>query len=508
MAVTMDSKGNLVSIEPFLPNLQLVRPMDMEFGPDGAMYVLEYGTDWFAKNADAKLVRIEYAEGNRAPNAEIVASQTVGAAPFEVKFSGLKSFDYDQGEELSYEWFFTSTDKPQSTDPEPTFTYEKPGTYKAQLRVTDPQGETGTAEVEIRVGNEPPKVQLAIDGNRSFFWDNRAIAYEVKIADKEDGTLAAGKINPADVRFSINYLPQGKDITEAAQGHQIAGPSFETGRALIEGSDCKACHAIDRRVLGPSYLEVAQRYKGDANAVRMLAKKVITGGSGNWGDREMSAHPQLKDQEAQEMVKYVLSLANEKKTQAQQPMQGTFVANQHLGKGQEGSYIFTASYTDRGGNGVGPLATREIVTLRSPRVQAEDFDEKAPGVGKQRPGGTDYTVINNLKHGTWVSFKDLDLTGVDRISFRVASKEHSGTIEVRAGSPTGKLVGTATVSPTGDNRTFTTVSTPVSGAPAGVNDLYFVFTSGSGQVVPDRNLFVIDWIQFDVGGSGAATASR
>jgi cytochrome c len=514
MAVTMDKNGDLVKIEPFLPDMKLVRPMDMEFGPDGAMYLLEYGTDWFAKNADARLVRIEYAEGNRAPNAEVIAQQTVGAAPFKVKFSGLKSFDYDQSDELTYEWFFTSTDKVQSTDPEPTFTFEKPGTYKTQLRVTDSQGESGTAEVEIRVGNEPPNVQLAMNGNRSFFWDNRVINYEVKVRDKEDGNLTGGGgINSGNVAFSINYLPQGKDITEAAQGHQIAGPSFEVGRALIEGSDCKACHAIDRVVLGPAYRDVAKRYKDDPKAVEKLATKVIVGGSGNWGEREMSAHPQLTAQQAQDMVRYVLSLAQEKKgPPASQPMQGTYVANKHApAKGQEGSYIFTVSYTDKGGTGVGPLTTKEVVILRSPQVEAESFDAKATGVGTQSPdnsGGLSF--INNLKHGTWVSFKNIDLTDVERITYRVAAKEHGGAIEVRVGSPTGKVVSTATVSPTGDNRNFVTVSAPVSGAPNGVNDLYFVFTSGGAQVVPERNLFNLDWIRFDLqqGGSAPATASR
>ena len=373
------------------------------------------------------------------------------------------------------------------------------------LRVTDSQGESGTAEIEIKVGNDPPQVAVAIDGNRSFFWDKRTIDYQVKIADKEDGTLASG-ISPADVRFSINYLPQGQDITEIAQGHQTAGPSFEAGRALIEGSDCKACHAIDKRVLGPSYLEVADRYKGDAGAVDMLAKKVITGGSGNWGDREMSAHPQLSNQQAQEMVRYVLSLANEQQAQASQPLQGTYVANEHAGKGGEGSYIFTVSYTDQGGTGVGALAGKEMLILRHPRVQAEDFDTSAKGVGKRTPSGSDYTHLNNLKHGSFVSFKDIDLTDVSQITYRVAAQEFGGAIEVRVGSPTGKLISTATVTPTGGGEKWVNVTAPVTN-PGGVNELFFVFTSGEAPVVPDRNLFHLDWIQFNVAGN-ETTASR
>ena len=52
MAVTLDEEGNYLRMEPFLPHLQFAAPIDMKFGPDGALYVLEYGTNWFSKNQD------------------------------------------------------------------------------------------------------------------------------------------------------------------------------------------------------------------------------------------------------------------------------------------------------------------------------------------------------------------------------------------------------------------------------------------------------------------------
>nr|MCU0451443.1 ThuA domain-containing protein [Bernardetiaceae bacterium] len=60
MTVTMDAQGKMISLDPFMPSQRFSNPMDMEFGPDGSMYLLEYGTNWFSRNEDARLVRIEY----------------------------------------------------------------------------------------------------------------------------------------------------------------------------------------------------------------------------------------------------------------------------------------------------------------------------------------------------------------------------------------------------------------------------------------------------------------
>src|SRR5439155_4525824 len=67
MAVTMDANGNVASLERFMPSTKFSNPIDMEFAPSGDLYLLEYGTTWFAGNDDARLVRIEYNAGNRAP---------------------------------------------------------------------------------------------------------------------------------------------------------------------------------------------------------------------------------------------------------------------------------------------------------------------------------------------------------------------------------------------------------------------------------------------------------
>jgi cytochrome c551/c552 len=77
--------------------------------------------------------------------------------------------------------------------------------------------------------------------------------------------------------------------------------------ALLEKNGCLACHALDKKVLGPSYKEVAAKYAGDKNAAATLEKKVKAGGVGTWGQVPMPPHPQISDADLATMVKYILA---------------------------------------------------------------------------------------------------------------------------------------------------------------------------------------------------------
>ena len=82
----------------------------------------------------------------------------------------------------------------------------------------------------------------------------------------------------------------------------------ERARTLIDASDCFTCHMVEMGIIGPSYLEVAKRYKDDTDAIDALVEKVIDGGSGNWGEVPMLAHSDLDEDEVREIVKWILSL--------------------------------------------------------------------------------------------------------------------------------------------------------------------------------------------------------
>jgi cytochrome c len=82
----------------------------------------------------------------------------------------------------------------------------------------------------------------------------------------------------------------------------------DLGRDLIARSDCNTCHKRDAKVIGPAFKDVASKYPASQANIEKLAKKVIAGGQGNWGDISMTPHPSLSESDAQEMVKYILSL--------------------------------------------------------------------------------------------------------------------------------------------------------------------------------------------------------
>lgn len=80
------------------------------------------------------------------------------------------------------------------------------------------------------------------------------------------------------------------------------------GEKLIAKSDCVGCHKLDKKLIGPSYLEIAKKYPNNDKNVNYLAGKIIKGGSGVWGTMPMSAHSSLKKEDAKSMAQYILSL--------------------------------------------------------------------------------------------------------------------------------------------------------------------------------------------------------
>ena len=103
----------------------------------------------------------------------------------------------------------------------------------------------------------------------------------------------------------------GKATTEATASTANAlsdNPDYQKGLALIAGSDCLTCHKTSEKNIGPSYKDVAAKYDDTEENVKMLAGKVIKGGSGNWGAIPMTPHPQLKQEDVEQMIKYIFLL--------------------------------------------------------------------------------------------------------------------------------------------------------------------------------------------------------
>ena len=477
MAVTMNDRGDLVSIERFMPNAKFSAPIEMEFAPTGDLYILEYGTLWFQGNDDARLVRVEYNAGNRAPVVSATVDTPKGALPLRVAFSSEGTLDYDE-DSLRYEWTISrgATVLRRLTQPNPTFSFTRAGSYSAVLRVTDAHGATtSAAPIEIVAGNQPPSVEIAVTGNSSFFFPEVAVPYAVRVSDREDGTLASGRIAAGAVTMSAQYSKDGPPATVAAP----SGNRLAEGQRLIATGDCLACHQVDRQSIGPKFRDVAFKYQTDTTAMGRLARKIREGGSGVWGPVAMPAHPVLTDEQAAAIVAYIMSLADTAARAPSLPASGSYTPPAGSGENPQGVVVLRAEYTDRGANGMPPITGDRTLVLRSPTVVVAN-GELSEGVSKQSAEGIPVPITVVSRSGASVALKQIDLTGVAAANFVAFAPQQyqarGGKIEVRADSATGALLGESEpIAPSADQAP---AMRRVTLAPTlGVRDLYLVFTN-------------------------------
>lgn len=437
-AISIRENGDFGGIERFLPGYKPVEPIDAKFGPEGDLYVLEYGGRWFQKSPDAKLVRIEYEAGNRKPTAVAATDRIGGVPPFEVKLSAAGTADPDR-DPLTYHWeVFEAGGKPRVFDtPNPVVRFEGVGAAVAQLTVTDPSGASDRQSVSIVSGNEPPVVALKLISNGTFFFTNQPVAYSVEVADREDGTLSGGRIAPEKVALSIDYASAGFDVA-ALKGlprGEEAAARFPVAQALLTRGNCRACHLVEGKLVGPSFTDVARKYAGDQDAMDRLTKKVVTGGAGAWGEVAMPPNALISESDAGTILKYVLSLAGDRGPS--RPLAGTYTPELPRGDLGRGTVILRAVYTDQGEEGLPPLTAEGVRVLRSPALSPAQADV-IQGVDVGGRGAT-------ASAGGRLGFNDLDLTGVGALELSanvIPPAGHlGGDIEVRLDTPDGPLVG-------------------------------------------------------------------
>lgn len=489
--VTLTADGKVQSIEPFMKNEKFSHPIELEVGPEGALYILEYGLNWFSKNEDAALYRIEYTRGNRAPVVKLTAKDPVGSIPLRVQFSSEGTFDPDSSTRLQFKWYFDG-EEVQSEEEHPEYTFQKNGVYTVRLVVEDDQGKQTTTTTEVRAGNAMPSLELTVNGNQSFYWDKMPIAYAVKLQDKEDGSLDDGTIKSSDVTVNMSYSTMGTDMTLVEQSEELFNSS-STGWQLISNSDCKACHAISDKSVGPAYIDIAARYPDNKENVEKLAKKIISGGSGTWGENVMSAHPQLSQEQAEEMVSFILSLKNDSQATRPLPPEGTFVPDIHLKDRSTGDYILTASYKDDPVPGVGSNTVRQRIIFRHPVINAVAANGDKGIVKATRN-------VAFTTNGAWLSFERIDLTGVRTIAFKTSSQQAGGRLSVRTGAPGGEVIASVLI-PKDNTKPLKEghwISNTVKVKDTnGRHDLFIVFEGDSGAPVSESNALMLESLEFN-----------
>jgi len=475
-AVTLLPNGDFDKMEPFLSNIKVNSLIDMEVGPDGKLYFLEYGSGWFTQNPDAGIFRIDYNSGNRAPKiAGIHLNKTSGILPFTVKAT-VDASDPEK-DKLTYTWNFGDGKTKETTTPEAEYTYNMTGDYKISVIVKDEKGDSTISNtVLLYAGNEEPIVGIQqTAGNRSFYLPGKSISYAVDVKDND-----TAKIDPANLYVSVEYM-EGFDKAGSKMGHQ-QGQALVSGKSLTQSLDCKGCHKEAEKSIGPAFLQVAEKYGKDPNAMNYLSQKIIKGSKGVWGEVAMAPHSTLSQTDVQQIVTWVLSLGKKEAVKKSLPSSGSVTAATN----QKPNSVMTlsASYTDKGGNNSKALTGANIFSLSSNIIS---FSKK------QELKGFTGTYFNSIfylivpQQEGWFALDSIDLTNVGSVTANTAWQNITPAefeLEARLDSPDGKLLGKGKMTIPKKDEKKGIIKIPLEGiTDSNFHKLYFIYKPQPGKAI-------------------------
>jgi glucose/arabinose dehydrogenase/type 1 glutamine amidotransferase/PKD repeat protein len=432
--VRFDDRGEILHVEPFMSTATFTRPMDLELGPDGCLYGIEWGTGFGGGNPDATIFRIEhYRDGIRPPLARATASQTNGKLPLRIEFSAAGSKSRNAGSGIDLAWDFDGDGTIDSRDEQAEFTYTTPGEFAARLTATDHRrgiASTTILNIPIVAGNTAPLIRFDSPPHGGVADIGERVEYRVHIEDAEDGPFDAARDSD---RLTVQPL-LGHD-THAHPARQL-----HTATGIIQ---------LEREEIDGDHPEVQAEVSGGSGG----ASGTGGGGAGGGGSH---------------------------------------------GEGANLFTVISATYTDRPpakAPGTRALTSRAEVILQPRRKQAEHYTAHS-GIVQEKcedeGGGVACAYIEN---GDWVSYAPVNLLNIDAMKFRVSSAAKGGTIEVRLGATASDstLVASIPVAPTGGWQKWETVEAPLDDAARGMgtHTLFLVF-KGEGK----SSLFNLNWIEF------------
>ena len=118
--------------------------------------------------------------------------------------------------------------------------------------------------------------------------------------------------NSGTTTGSSSDSASGATTAAPAADDVSTNPDYQKGLALIAANDCLTCHKVSEKLTGPAYQDVANKYENTDDNIKMLAGKILKGGSGVWGNVAMTPHPALAEADAEQMVKYIMLLKTNK----------------------------------------------------------------------------------------------------------------------------------------------------------------------------------------------------
>jgi glucose/arabinose dehydrogenase/cytochrome c551/c552/type 1 glutamine amidotransferase len=470
-AVTMLPNGDFDKMEPFFPSLKVNSLIDMEVGPDGRLYLLEYGSGWFTKNPDAGLARIDFNGGNRPPAITAVnIDKTNGVLPLKVKLS-VEAKD-PENDNMTYQWDLGNGTTKETTTPQLDYTYTTAGDFKIVVEAKDNHDASSkSGGLNIYAGNETPSVTIDLTGgNKSFYLPGVPLQYAVTVNDKTD----TAAIDPANLFVSVDYM-EGFDKAALPMGHQ-QGTASISGKNIMLSMDCKSCHKEADKSVGPAFVLVSEKYAKDPNAETYLTQKIIKGGAGVWGPVAMAAHPTLTQEDAHQMIGWILSLSNKAAVKKSLPATGSIVPPAKTNPAS--TMVLSASYTDKGGNNIKALTGSKTFSMRSNTV-AVTGTEKLKGFTFVKSNGNNVLVFPTTEG--WFALDAIDLTGVGLLNVNLGwqtAPKAGISFEARLDTPDGKLLGKGSLPTPAKGQQGGIVAVPIEPIADGkFHTVYFVYKS-------------------------------
>ena len=454
--------------------IQIKRPVDTFFGPDGCLYFMDYGETW-GKNPDAQIFKVSYQRGNLSPVAKLSVENSSGQAPLKVSLTAEGSSD-PEGKDLSYEWVLNPGGKSVAKTKEAEVVIDTPGNYEIELRVSDPGGETGTASETVIVGNTAPSVTFIEPKDGDFFDYGVPMEFKIKVEDAEDGSSVDGP-NADAMKFATLVTSEWIDADERKAESAV-------GMTLMKQSDCFNCHAMDKTIVGPTLLEIADKYRGQKGAMDVSADRVLKGSAGVWGEIPMLPHPQHTKDEIHMMVEWIFSLKKGKGGAGiQRGTEGTITVpkNEKIRKG-----VFAAEFTDSGKSPAGALTTTALVHVRARTIEAEAMDEIIGPKAARFNSASGKFALGNINPGHAIKVSNVYLKNIASVTIRYALPEGERKIEIRKGAIDGPKVGEIAFGPSGAWDKWKDANGNVESMDE-TADLYFVFDAAVN----------LDWVRFN-----------
>ncbi len=190
-----------------------------------------------------------------------------------------------------------------------------------------------------------PQVKiLSPDEKRNYTWAEQ-VRYSISVSDPKDGESKYGEISAQECLLTLEYLPVNKE----EDIKKIIEKKEDKGLSIMKKSTCFGCHAYKTRLTGPSLQEISARYELNNGTIKNLANHILSGSIGVWGDQQMPAHPDLTEEQCNQIAKYVLEIRDHPYRWVYPGLEGAFRIIDKPEIDRNGVYVLTASYTSTSG---------------------------------------------------------------------------------------------------------------------------------------------------------------